>query len=121
MKISQTSVNPLQQTTSKKSVTFDADKNCYNYSQSDTVQTSGGFSSSSSSYSVYKHNPLKEGGITGAVVAAIPAVICAATDHMIGVGVSLLAGGAVGAAVAHSANSKNKAIDQAAIDAGYKP
>lgn len=121
MRISQTSPSPFQQTTSKKSVTFDADKNCYNYSQSDTVTTTGGFSSSSSTYSVYKHNPLKEGGIAGAVVAAIPAAICAATGHAVGVGVSLLAGGAVGAAIAHSANSKNKAIDQAAIDAGYKP
>ena len=106
----------------KPKVTFNQDRNCYDYSQTSVItdSVSGSFSSSSSTRSVFRHNLLQEGGVTAAAVGVIPAAVCALTGHFVGAGVSLVVGLTAGAGVAAWGANQNKRIDQEAREAGYK-
>lgn len=106
----------------KLNVTFNKERNCYDYSQTSVVTDSltGSFSSSSSTRSIYRHNLLKEGGVTAAAVGILPAAVCALTGHYVGAGVSLVAGLSAGAGVAAWGAGQNKRIDLEARQAGYK-
>lgn len=106
----------------KLSVTFSKERNCYDYSQSSvtTDSVTGSFGSSSSTRSVFRHNLLKEGGVTAAAVGILPAAVCALTGHYVGAGVSLVAGLSAGAGVAAWGAGQNKRIDLEAREAGYK-
>lgn len=106
----------------KLSVTFNKDRNSYDYSKTSVVTDSftGSFSSSSSTRTVFRHNLLKEGGITATAVGILPAAVCALTGHYVGAGISLVAGLSAGAGVAAWGAGQNKRIDQEARDAGYK-
>lgn len=106
----------------KLSVTFNKERNCYDYSQTSvtTDSVTGSFSSSSSTRSVYRHNLLKEGGVTAAAVGILPAAVCALTGHYVGAGVSLVAGLSAGAGVAAWGAGQNQRIDRDARQAGYQ-
>lgn len=106
----------------KLNVTFNKERNCYDYSQTSVTTDSltGSFSSSSSTRSIYRHNLLKEGGVTAAAVGILPAAVCALTGHYVGAGVSLVAGLSAGAGVAAWGAGQNKRIDLEARQAGYK-
>jgi len=106
----------------KRSVTFNKERNSYDYSQTSVITDSvtGSFNSSSSTRTVFRHNLLKEGGITATAVGILPAAVCALSGHYVGAGVSLVAGLSAGAGVAAWGASQNKRIDLEAREAGYK-
>ncbi|MFN8611765.1 MAG: hypothetical protein U0931_29745 [Vulcanimicrobiota bacterium] len=107
--------------TQKLSVSFNKERNCYDYSQTTVIEDklTGSFSSSSSTRSVFRHNLLKEGGVTAAALGVLPAAVCALTGHYVGAGVSLVAGLSAGAGVAAWGAGQNKRIDQEARQAGF--
>ena len=113
--------NHNQMPNQKQSVTFNKERNCYDYSKTTVVTDSvtGSFGSTSSTRSVYRHNLLKEGGVTAAAVGILPAAVCALTGHYVGAGVALVAGLTAGAGVAAWGSGQNKRIDQEAREAGY--
>lgn len=106
----------------KLNVTFNKERNCYDYSQTSVITDSvtGSFSSSSSTRTVFRHNLLKEGGVTAAALGVLPAAVCALTGHYVGAGVSLVAGLSAGAGVAAWGAGQNRRIDTEAREAGYK-